>query len=65
MHVIDSLVKFCHESAQWAGKDENDYSKPYGFTNFAPCMLFDPEIIEVSKQKNNIRYSTLSLNHEE
>jgi hypothetical protein len=46
-----NITKFCHESARWMGRTPDDFSRPYGWTNFTMC--FTEQVVDIMKNLNN------------
>lgn len=44
----EHVIKQCHESGRWKGRNENEFTQPHGYTNYLPCMMIDFDVFEVS-----------------
>ncbi|KAI6235163.1 Calcitonin receptor-like protein 1 [Aphelenchoides besseyi] len=45
-----NITKFCHKSGRWMGKTADDFSRPYGWTNFTMC--FTQEVVDIMRMNN-------------
>ncbi|KAH7731619.1 pigment dispersing factor receptor c [Aphelenchoides avenae] len=46
-----NITKFCHKSGHWMGRTEDDFTRPYGWTNFTMC--FTEQVVDIMKNLNN------------
>ncbi|CAG9540703.1 unnamed protein product [Cercopithifilaria johnstoni] len=46
-----NITKWCHSSGHWMGRSEDDFSRPYGWTNFTMC--FTEEVVEMMTKLTN------------
>uniref|UniRef100_A0A915BJB7 Calcitonin receptor n=1 Tax=Parascaris univalens TaxID=6257 RepID=A0A915BJB7_PARUN len=46
-----NISKWCHSSGRWMGREDGDFSRPHGWTNFTMC--FTQEVIDMMTKLTN------------
>ncbi|CAD5216639.1 unnamed protein product [Bursaphelenchus okinawaensis] len=50
LNPAKSITKICHASGHWQGKTVDDFSRPYGWTNFSMC--FTQQVEDIMRMSN-------------
>uniref|UniRef100_A0A1I7S9I5 G_PROTEIN_RECEP_F2_4 domain-containing protein n=1 Tax=Bursaphelenchus xylophilus TaxID=6326 RepID=A0A1I7S9I5_BURXY len=50
LNPAKTITKICHSSGHWQGKTADDFSRPYGWTNFSMC--FTQQVEDIMRMSN-------------